>query len=678
MKRAELKILPGFNPSPDSTELDGVMFQDGRHVRFYNQRFQTTGGTTEVSISNGVTLSGCNRFLINFRKDDNNIYTVIGGDTHLYALLGNALTNITPFQTSSYSLSNTMATNMATLGTNPFTTTINSGVVITNWTGHKLIAGDWVSMTGAIACNGIASGTINAEHYIQSTGANTFTFSVASTATSSGSTGGTTAQVMTDLVTVIHNTHGYSTGDRLNISGAISFGGIASTNVNGDKVIRVNTSNTYTFTCNRDYCSSSVSATGGTNAVEFAPIATGRCSASLGYGYGMGLYGVGNYGVAKTGYYPNLPRIWTGDFFGSYLILCPGTTGNSVGAPIYQWTGSTATAPSLIAAAPTDATYVFVDNNIIVALCNNVVKWSDIGDQTDWTAAATSYAGTRTFYGAGRLISRAEANGENLLFTSAEVYRFRFIDKPYVWDSQKLAVADGISGIHAAASFNGAIYWMGRKDIYRYNGSVVEAITPTTLREYIYQDIDTSQFYKVHCEVNAKYGEITWYYQSLSSTTDCDKMVKLSLHDSCWFYDTWDRMASEKNHILQYPRVINASNQILATESSYNDDDGSTLAWSIETNYAQIGNGDDTFHIQGLMFDAIQEGTAALTVYTKLSPQDANERTFGPYTISKNAATDVTKVDFRAHGRMRKYVINGTGFFRMGRCYELLEKGDGR
>lgn len=678
MKRVELKIQPGFNPSPDSTELDGVMFQDGQHIRFYNGRPQTNGGTQQITTSGMLSLAGCNRFIINYRKDDNNIYTVIGGDTKLWALLGGQLTNITPLQTSSYSLSNLLATNYATLGANPLQTNSGTGLVTATWASHKLIAGDWITLTGATNSNGITASYINTEHYVQSTGASTFTFTVSVNASSSGATGGAAITASTDLISATHLTHGYATGDRVNISGATNTSGITAAYINTDHLIRVNDANTYTFTCARHYATGSTSAAGGTGAVEFSEILDGQCDANYGYGYGMGLYGVGLYGVGKTAYYPTIPRIWSGDTFGTKLILCPGTTQSAVGAQLYEWAGNTATAPSVISAGPTDATYVFVDNNIVVALCNNTVKWSDQGDQTNWTASATTSAGTRQLYGAGRLLSRAEANGVNLLFTSSEIYKWRYIGKPYVFESEKIFDADGISGVHAAASFNGMIYIFGRKDFYRFNGAVIEAILPTSLREYVYQDIDTSQFAKCHVEVNARYGEVRFYYQSIDSATDVNKVVILSLHDSCWFYDAWNRTATEQNHILTYQRAVNHDNQILNTEIGYNDDNGSTLAWNIETNYAQIGDGDQTFYIHGLMIDAIIDGTAAVTVYTKLSPESSIERSFGPYIISASDANAISKVDFRAHGRMRKHVFNGTGFFRMGKCYEMIEKGDFR
>jgi len=678
-KRIEVQVAPGFNPSPDSTELDSLQCVDGDKMRFYNGKFQTVYGCEEISTGSN-TVSGCTRFLINFRLNDNNTFSVIGSDEKLYSLLGNTLTNITPFSTTSTSISNAIASNYATLGADPFTTTTGSKTITATWASHKLIVGDTVSLTGATNTNGIPATEINLAQFVQSVGASTFTFTVATTAaSSSGTGGGSNVTAATDLATVTLTSHGLSTGDRVKASGATDVGGIAAANINGEHLVRVNSTGTFTFTCNGDYASSSASSSGGTQAVAFFEIADGQCEATLGYGYGMGLYGVGRYGVAKTGYYPTLPRIWSGDFFGSYLILCPGTTGNSVGASIYQWAGSTSTAPTVVTNAPTDATYVFVDNNILVALCDTVVKWSDQGDQTDWTAAATNQAGSQTLYGSGRLLSRAFINGENLLYSATNVYRMRYIGKPFVWEFEKLDVADGISGVHAAVSYDGAVFWMGRRDFYMYSGGSLRQIAPSSLREYIFQRVKTSQYLKTHAWLNVKYGEIWWFYQS-NNATEIDSYVVYSIPEKCWMYGTWARTASERNYIMPYQRLVGADNKVYEHEKG-NDNNGSALNWYIETNYGHIAEGDDTMDILGMMFDTVQTNNAALTVYTKLSPQSTTERTFGPYTITASSSDAIAKVDLRAHGRMRKIKISSSeteSFFRMGKTYELLQLADGR
>jgi len=166
-KRVEVQVAPGFNPSPDSTELDSLQCVDGDKMRFYNGKFQTVYGCEEISTGSN-TISGCTRFLINFRLNDNNTFSVIGSDEKLYSLLGNTLTNITPFSTTSTSISSAIASNYATLGANPFTTTTGSKTITATWASHKLIAGDTVSLTGATNTNGIPATEINLAQFVQS------------------------------------------------------------------------------------------------------------------------------------------------------------------------------------------------------------------------------------------------------------------------------------------------------------------------------------------------------------------------------------------------------------------------------------------------------------------------------------------------------------------------------
>ncbi len=593
-KRVELKFIPGFNPSPDSTELDSIQVVDGNRVRFYNRRPQSVYGCESIDTGDGV-VSGCSRFLINYRKDDNNIFSVIGSDTRLFALLGNVLTNITPLKTSGPTLAN-----------NPFAVTNADATVI-----------------------------------------------------------------------VTHATHGFSNGDRVVFSGATDTGGILAANLNIQTTITYINANSYSFEAGA--AATSTTSGGGASVVVKGQIDAGRCDASSGYGYGMGLYGVGRYGVAKTGYYPVLPRIWSGDFFGTYLILCPGTTGSSVGASIYQWAGATATAPTVVTNAPTDANYVFVDNNILVALCNNTVKWSDQGDQTEWTAAADNEAGSQELYGAGRLLSRAYVNGENLLFSSTNVYRMRYIGKPFIWEFEKLDVADGISGVHAAVAYDGAIYWQGRKDYYVYAGGAVRSLQQSSLREHAFQDMNPAQAVKSHCWMNVKYGECWWFYQS-NNGTDVNKYVAYSIPEKCWVYGTWARTASERNYIMTFQRLVGEDNLIYEHEKG-NSDNGAALNWFFETNYGILGEGDRNMRIQGFEHDGVQTGNVTLNVYTKLSAMSSVERTFGPYTLTDVVAAARAKTNFRAHGKMRKLKFSSSeteSFFRLGKSFEYIKTGDGR
>jgi len=603
VKRSEIKIKPGVNATPDSTNLASVCWVDSNRIRFYNGKFQSVGGCLELSTGSD-TMSGFARFLIHYRVNSNTVYTIVGTHTKLYAVLGNVRTNITPLNTSG-----------TTLGSNPIATTNGSKDIVITKAAHGYSAGDRIGVTGATLTAGIPAVEINKEHILKSVTTNTLTITVATTSATSTTSGGGSAVVLK------------------------------------------------------------------------GEIAAGRINSSYGYGYGMGLYGVGLYGVAKTGYYPVMPRIWSGDFFGTKVILCPGTTSSAIGASIYQWDGDLAVAPTVVTNAPTDATYVFVDNNQVVALCDKTLKFSDVGDQTIWSAAATNSAGERTLYGSGRLLSRAYANGENLIFTENSVWKLRSIGKPYIWETEKLEVADGISGVHAARAANGAIFWMGTKNVYYYTGSSVGILSPETIRQALYEDADHGQLIKTHAFFNATFNEVWFFYQSTSSTSDVDKYIKYNISEKCWDRGVWARTASEFNAEFSTPRLASSTGddttstcKIIYHESGLTDN-GSPLNWYITTNYAQIGEGDSTFHILGFENDAVQTGAAQVTVYTKLGAMSTVERTFGPYTLNASDSRAIPLVNFRAHGRMRKYKFSSSttsSFFRQGRMIEYLEAGDQR
>lgn len=487
-------------------------------------------------------------------------------------------------------------------------------------------------------------------------------------------------------ITITYNAHGYSAGDRIGVTGATLTAGIPAAEINVEFIIKSVTTNTIVVTVSTTAATSTASG-GGAAVVLKGEIAAGRINSAYGYGYGMGLYGVGLYGVAKTGYYPVMPRIWSGDFFGTKIVLCPGTTDTSIGASIYEWGGDLTKAPTVVTNAPTNANYVFVDNNQVVALCDKTIKWSDVGDQTIWTAAATNSAGERELYTSGRLLSRAYSNGENLLFTANSVWKFRSIGKPYLWESEKLDVADGISGVHAAKGVGSEIIWMGRKNVWRYNGSSVVPLLPDDMKLYLDSNIDKTQLIKSHVLHETTYNELWFFYQSKTSTTDVNRYLKYNLSEQCWDYGAWDRTASEFNSEQSNPYLAYSTGddttstcKIIYHESGLTDN-GSPLNWFITTNYAQMAEGDETFYILGLENDAIQTGDASVTVYTKLAASSSVERTFGPYTLAETNSEAIPLVNFRAHGRMRKYKFSSSAtssFFRQGKIAEFLEKGDGR
>jgi len=94
-QRIKIQIVSGTNK--DTTENNTPQYIDISNARFWQNDIQKDGGFSAVGYTGGATVSGCGRWLFNYRNpSNNNAYTLVGTHLRLYAVLGNILVNITP------------------------------------------------------------------------------------------------------------------------------------------------------------------------------------------------------------------------------------------------------------------------------------------------------------------------------------------------------------------------------------------------------------------------------------------------------------------------------------------------------------------------------------------------------------------------------------------------------
>jgi hypothetical protein len=105
---------------------------------------------------------------------------LLGVGTHLkyYIEQGGRYTNITPIRRS------------VTLGTDPFSTTTGSAVVIVSDPAHGAADGDFVTLSGAVAFGGFTVQQLNAEHQLRLLTPNSYAITLATQATSDATGGG--------------------------------------------------------------------------------------------------------------------------------------------------------------------------------------------------------------------------------------------------------------------------------------------------------------------------------------------------------------------------------------------------------------------------------------------------------------------------------------------------------
>lgn len=679
-KEAEYKLIEvtaGSQPNTDFTEASTPHYVETDKIRFVDGYPEKIGGWKSLVFNNNNQVGGCCRTIYSYTLNRNTRY-IFGTHTRLYYRIGATLRNITPLNTTTQAIADSLDTNYGTLSSNPITTVLGSTTITVTDTSTKVRVGDTIELSGSAAVNGVPAGEINTTHFVRTHDANSYTFITATAATSSGSGGGGSVVQATPIITVNKTAHALPNGDRVKITGSSAAGGIPALSINLEFVIRNVQTNSFDILTDT-VATSSVTGGGGAGVEIQQQIDQGLCDATSAQGYGAGLYGVGLYGTALTSTSGSIPvRSWVFDRYGNNVI---GTAGDQT--EIYTWDSDTAESPILLSNAPTAVNYVFVSNEIVVTLGANGVpsriKWSDQGVSTQWVSLATNQAGEDDKEGASEFISHINVKGVNLLFTDSQVYTFRYIGRPFIWEIKQLDEKSGIIAKNARVQHNGVAYWMGSDNFYYYKSGNVEIIpsnttNETTLKKYIFDDLNLSQISKIFAWYNRKFNEVWWHIPSADSQ-EPNRIVRYNIKDSTFTYDNIERSAGEyPTQLKEFPIVAKVDNNTSTIYEHENgvDDDGSSLPFLLKTR--RIFSGTNVANINGIMYDNRLSGSLTVTIDGYEFAQSTNKYTTTTLTMDNTTGHS----SIRVQGRYIQYIISGDELgqsWRSGDWFHLVGKG---
>ena len=254
-------------------------------------------------------------------------------------------------------------------------------------------------------------------------------------------------------------------------------------------------------------------------------------------------------------------RLWSESNYGEDLIF------NPRGGPLYYWTNSTSlstfdrgvliAAPSVVtksgtvtvdAYCPSVANLVLVSDasRFVIAFgCNDynssaqdplLVRWSEQENFGEWYPSATNQAGSYRLSSGSEIITAEQTRQEILVYTDTALYSMQYLGPPSIWGFQIMSANISIAGPNVVVTAANVTYWMGTDKFYMYSGRM-ESL-PSTLREYVYTDINLSQSDQFASGSNEGYNEIWWQYCSANSDV-IDRYVIYNYLDNVWYYGDW-------------------------------------------------------------------------------------------------------------------------------------------
>jgi len=726
MPLQKLQFNPGVNKEITNYSNEQGWYA-GDKIRFKKGFPEQIGGWTRVS---STQMLGTARALINWIALNGDNLVGIGTNLKYYSLQGQSFTDITPIR-----LVATFDGGVGNPAIDPFDTVSGSTTVTVDHPGHGADNGAYVSFKGAPASvNGIPDSEINKEHQLTYINSNSYSITVTTPATSTGSAGGNgvvgeiqinpgaeifsytsgwgsgtwptyAVETATDpfdttatssTITVNKTAHGLTTNDYViftSIGTPFAISGDGRTAFDCDEVMlkafKVTVVNPNQFT---------VSLVIGSKTYTADATATGVGGSVVYRKFGTTTSTWGSTGIANL---EDQLRLWIHDNYGEDVIanLYQGNIYyNDKNGTIADTTSSSTisyrmrdirgiaeadgmTAPTLNY-IPTKVTYSLISQQARHVICFGadkqngtgafdplLVRWSTSEDYQTWRPLTTNSAGDYRLEQGSQIVSAVKTRQEILVFTDTAVYTMQYVGLPYVFSFNLLANHISLMSPNAVSVANNIVFWMGKDKFYVYDGQV--RALPSTLRTFIYDNINVEQEFQVISGTNEAFNEIWWFYPT-GTNIRLENYVVYNYMENIWYYGTLSRSAWLDSGLRQTPIAVDYNRRLLNHEVGVDDSSGDSsvaIGSYIESADFDIGDGDAFSYVKRMIPDLTFIGSESVNpdVTLTLTPRDY---TGGGYTSESGKTVQASalspqelytkQVDIRVRGRQLKFKIDGS------------------
>ena len=724
MPLTKLQFKPGINKEITNYSNEQG-WNKGDKIRFKKGFPEQIGGWTRVSDTQVI---GTPRTLINWIALNGDNLVGVGTNIKYYVLDGQTFSDKTParetlstlgtdpFATTSGSTTVTVTDTGHNADDGTYVTfkdaTTTNGIDATKLNrteGYRLTYIDADSYTitvdTAATSTGSGGGTSAKAEYQISPGAEVFTFTAGwgsgtwPTSTTVSLTNPFDTTSSSSTITVNHTAHGLSTNDYVrftSIGTPFAISGDGRTAIDCDEVmlkafkITVTGVDAYTISLvigDKTYTADST-ATGVGGAVSLTTIGT---TTSV----------WGTTGVANL---EDQIRLWVHDNYGEdiitnlyqgdiYYLDKNGSSAFKTGAPYTSSSDITYRMRSILGIAteaggsnltyiPTQVTYSLVSDQARHVICFGadkqngtgafdplLVRWASSEDYQDWRPLSTNSAGDFRLEQGSQIISAVKTRQEILIFTDTAVYTMQYVGVPYVFSFNLLANHISLISPNAVSVANNIVFWMGKDKFYVYDGQV--RALPSTLRTFVYDNINTEQEFQVISGTNEAFNEIWWFYPT-GTSTQMDNYVIYNYLENIWYYGSLSRSAWLDSGLRPSPIAFDYNRRALNHEVGVDDASGTSsvaIGSYIESADFDIGDGYQFSYVWRMIPDLTFTGSTSIDpdVTLTLTPRDY---TGGSYTSETGKSVQASalspqelytnQVDIRVRGRQLKFKIDGS------------------
>ena len=242
--------------------------------------------------------------------------------------------------------------------------------------------------------------------------------------------------------------------------------------------------------------------------------------------------------VSKSGGYTNIVK-WNFVQFGDVVLAA-----NNVNK-IQYWTLGSSTLFADITQAPI-AKYVTVVRDFVVAANldngsnSNKIQWSDINDETNWTAGAASQSDYQIMADGGNIVGIT--GGETgLVLMDRAIVRMTYIGSPFFFQFDTLSKSLGCIEGNSITKYGNVTYFLGDDGFYSCDGTNIVPIGNEKVDRWFYANANPSKLDTMSATTDPLRKIVVWNF--------LDNFGNRTLLIYNWQVKKWSYATTDTNYI---------------------------------------------------------------------------------------------------------------------------------
>ena len=299
-----------------------------------------------------------------------------------------------------------------------------------------------------------------------------------------------------------------------------------------------------------------------------------------------------------------------------------------------------------------------------------LIRWADQDTPGDWTPTSTNTAGDLRVSRGSRIVRALPTRQEVLVWTDSHLYTLQFLGTTDVFALQEYADNISVMSPRAMASAANITYWMGQDKFYAYTGRV--ETLPCTLRNHVFNNINLQQAEQVICGTNEQWNEVWWFYPTADSDYNNAYVVYNHL-ERVWYYGSMERTGWLDTSLRQWPQAANTvggttTGYLYNHEDGLNDDSAPMESY-IQSSDFDLDDGDQFMLTRRILPDLSFDGSTASTptVSFQVRPRNFPGSAVRPTGIETKSVIETTvgvyteQVFVRARARQMALKVSSDG-----------------